>query len=319
MIVVDALAGSIAGIVCRIVTNPLDVLKIRLQLQEAAHPSSGKYRGLVHATRSILVEEGVRGFGKGGLSGIFLYISFGAAQFSSYPLYLSLLQRLDSKNRGSESGEKSSYVKNRFHGISGGLAAMTATVVSYPFDIVRTRLVAQREGEQYSSIRDAFSKLIKTPRHFYAGLVPSLLCVAPNAAVQFEIYEFLIHFFHLKGGFHHQSVPAGENQNWNSFYLGVAGAFSGICGKIAVMPFDTVKKRLQAQEMIRHESFGPTSKYAGVRDCFVQIIRKEGFRGLLKGNLPNILKAIPSSSIIFIVFERSKSALNKLIGEETKK
>lgn len=64
---VDAAAGALAGVVARFVVQPLDVLKIRFQVQVepigrggAAAAAQSKYTGLRQALMSIVREEGVR-------------------------------------------------------------------------------------------------------------------------------------------------------------------------------------------------------------------------------------------------------------------
>ena len=64
---VDAAAGALAGVVARFVVQPLDVLKIRFQVQVepirrggAAAVAQSKYTGLRQALASIVREEGIR-------------------------------------------------------------------------------------------------------------------------------------------------------------------------------------------------------------------------------------------------------------------
>ena len=66
----NATAGAIAGAIARLVVNPLDVLKIRFQVQlepiSAVQPSStaasvlSKYTGLRQAFVTIVKEEGIK-------------------------------------------------------------------------------------------------------------------------------------------------------------------------------------------------------------------------------------------------------------------
>ena len=66
----DATAGAVAGAIARLVVNPLDVLKIRFQVQiepiSAAKASSSaasvlsKYTGLRQAFVTIIKEEGIK-------------------------------------------------------------------------------------------------------------------------------------------------------------------------------------------------------------------------------------------------------------------
>lgn len=58
----DAIAGGVAGAVARLVVGPLDVLKIRFQVQlepVARGAPASKYTGLAQAVTTIVREEGL--------------------------------------------------------------------------------------------------------------------------------------------------------------------------------------------------------------------------------------------------------------------
>jgi len=52
----DAIAGSIAGAVAKLATAPLDVLKIRYQIQ---YGSESKYNSVYQSFRTLIHEEGI--------------------------------------------------------------------------------------------------------------------------------------------------------------------------------------------------------------------------------------------------------------------
>jgi solute carrier family 25 (mitochondrial aspartate/glutamate transporter), member 12/13 len=58
------LAGAIAGMPAAYFTTPADVVKTRLQVE--ARKGQTHYRSITHAFRTILKEEGIRAFFKGG-------------------------------------------------------------------------------------------------------------------------------------------------------------------------------------------------------------------------------------------------------------
>jgi solute carrier family 25 thiamine pyrophosphate transporter 19 len=81
------IAGGVSGVVTRLVVSPLDVVKIRFQLQlEDPRNRSAKYRGMTQAFKQIIHEEGVRGLWKGHLTGQALYIMYGSLQVCLYSL-----------------------------------------------------------------------------------------------------------------------------------------------------------------------------------------------------------------------------------------
>ena len=82
------MAGAFAGGVSRVAVAPLDVIKIRMQVQvepvaAAANVDPGKYRGIVQCATTILREEGVRGLWAGTVPALFLWVPYTAVQFAA--------------------------------------------------------------------------------------------------------------------------------------------------------------------------------------------------------------------------------------------
>eukprot|EP01117_Protostelium_nocturnum_P007099 TRINITY_DN2545_c0_g1_i2.p1 TRINITY_DN2545_c0_g1~~TRINITY_DN2545_c0_g1_i2.p1 ORF type:complete len:323 (-),score=37.60 TRINITY_DN2545_c0_g1_i2:336-1304(-) len=85
-------AGSLAGIVATTATIPFDVIKTRLQTQ--AIFGEQKYKGVIHAAKTIWREEGYRGLSRG-LSARILYITPAAGIiFSSYEQFKKIFDYL---------------------------------------------------------------------------------------------------------------------------------------------------------------------------------------------------------------------------------
>ena len=82
----QALAGAVAGGAARCVVAPLDVVKIRLQVQlEPTHggAGAGKYSGTAQALRLIFREEGLKGLWRGTLPALLLWVPYTAIQFAT--------------------------------------------------------------------------------------------------------------------------------------------------------------------------------------------------------------------------------------------
>jgi solute carrier family 25 thiamine pyrophosphate transporter 19 len=77
----NLIAGAFAGATARLVTSPLDILKIRYQLQ---YKSNIKYKSLYQSLSTIIKEEGVLSLWKGNLSASYLWVSYSMVQFSVY-------------------------------------------------------------------------------------------------------------------------------------------------------------------------------------------------------------------------------------------
>lgn len=54
-------------------------------------------------------------------------------------------------------------------------------------------------------------------------------------------------------------------------------------------------------------------KFTGIMDCVRKIIASDGYLGLYRGLGPNMLKAVPSISISYAVFETCSTYLHGIV------
>ncbi|XP_036125348.1 mitochondrial thiamine pyrophosphate carrier isoform X2 [Molossus molossus] len=185
-----ALSGSLSGFVTRALISPLDVIKIRFQLQiehlSRSDPNA-KYHGILQAGRQILQEEGPTAFWKGHIPAQLLSIGYGAVQFLSFEMLTELVHRASVHDARDSS----------VHFVCGGLSACVATLAVHPVDVLRTRFAAQGEPRVYKTLRDAVATMYRTegPLVFYKGLTPTLIAIFPYAGFQFSFYNSLKHMY----------------------------------------------------------------------------------------------------------------------------
>jgi len=98
-----------------------------------------------------------------------------------------------------------------------------------------------------------------------------------------------------------------ELQKWLSTFG--AGLFAGVISRTSTAPLDRLK-------FIYQVHYTDSNKPPSVREGLASIYRKDGFKGLFRGNFVNILKASPETSIRLTVFEKLKLML---IDNETHK
>ncbi|EZA59797.1 hypothetical protein DMN91_008080 [Ooceraea biroi] len=84
----------------------------------------------------------------------------------------------------------------------------------------------------------------------------------------------------------------------------IAGGVAGVCAKTAVAPLDRMKILLQAQ----HEHYKHLNVFSGL----MEIVWREGFCALYKGNFVQIIRAVPYAAIQFTAFEQYKKHLGLL-------
>ncbi|KAK2991996.1 hypothetical protein RJ640_014857 [Escallonia rubra] len=307
---IDATAGAASGAVSRTVTSPLDVIKIRFQVQLEPVFSRGlpskdlygksKYTGMLQATKDIFREEGLRGFWRGNVPALLMVMPYTAIQFT-------VLHALKTFAAGSSKTEDHIHLSPYLSYVSGSLAGCAATVGSYPFDLVRTILASQGEPKVYPNMRSAFVDIVKNRgfRGLYAGLTPTLVEIVPYAGLQFGTYDTFKRWTMVWNRYRSPNASQGDDTP-SSFQLFVCGLAAGTCAKLVCHPLDVVKKRFQIEGLPRHPRYGARVEhraYTNMYDAIRRILRTEGWPGLYKGIVPSIIKAAPAGAVTFVAYE----------------
>jgi len=182
----ELIAGGTAGGCQVIFTNPLEIVKIRLQIQgEAAKAEGAVPRGAVHIVKQL----GVLGLYRGASACLLRDIPFSAIYFPAY----SHLKK-DLFNEG-YNGKKLSF----FETLGAAAAAgMPAAYLTTPADVVKTRLqVEARKGQTtYKGLGDAFIKIYREegPKALFKGGLARVLRSSPQFGFTLVAYEYLHKF-----------------------------------------------------------------------------------------------------------------------------
>lgn len=317
---IDAAAGAISGCISRSVTSPLDVIKIRFQVQLEPTSSwafprgnfygSSKYTGILQASKDIFREEGLPGFWRGNVPALLMVMPYTAIQFP----VLHLVKTLASGSSKSEDHMRASAYLSY---LSGALAGCTATIGSYPFDLLRTVLASQGEPKVYDNMRSAFMSIIKNRGigGLYAGLTPTLIEIIPYAGLQFGTYDTFKRWSLRWNKWREGDVNA--TVSISGFQLFLCGLASGSSAKAVCHPLDVVKKRFQIEGLRRHPKYGESVEreaYKNMYDALRQIVQREGFAGLYKGIYPSIIKAAPAGAVTFVAYEFSSDWLESVFS-----
>ncbi|XVF17958.1 hypothetical protein REPUB_Repub10bG0169900 [Reevesia pubescens] len=120
-----------AGALVSLCSNPIWLIKTRLQLQTPLHQSR-PYSGIYDALRTILREEGWTALYKGLGPGL-LMVSHGAIQFTAYEELRRIM--VDYKERKRKSESASSLLNSYDYAVLGGSSKISAILVTYPFQV----------------------------------------------------------------------------------------------------------------------------------------------------------------------------------------
>lgn len=318
-----AMAGAFAGGVSRVAVAPLDVVKIRMQVQ--VEPvlngvAGGKYRGIVQCATTILKEEGARGLWAGTVPALFLWVPYTAVQFASLGEF---------RRRAREAGRDPTAPPWAFLG--GAIAGASATVCTYPFDVMRTVLAAQGSPRVYDSLAQAAFGIVRDGgvAGLYAGCGVTLIEIVPASAIQFGAYAALRNLA-TRGGVHGDGEIESRGGGSERRKMDDAGegridpATNAACGfgagtvaRLIIHPLDVVKKRFQVAGLARSLRYGErVAPAANFASAFGAILKKEGLAGFYKGLLPGVIKSAPASAITFAVYEATMVALSAMNAGE---
>ncbi|XP_058456209.1 mitochondrial thiamine pyrophosphate carrier-like [Malaya genurostris] len=293
------IAGGFAACVTRFICQPLDVLKIRFQLQveplSEDHMTS-KYRTIVQSTRLVYQEEGLRAFWKGHNPAQVLSIIYGVSQFSSYEHCNHLLRKI-------QTFEEHQNVRNF---LCGALSGTVATVITLPIDVVRTRLISQDINRGYKNSVQGLKIIYRYEgvKGLYRGLGPAVLQIAPLTGGQFM-------FYNIFGSMFRQYFNINSRETLPAIELFICGGLAGLCTKLLVYPLDLAKKRLQIQGFAKsRQTFGRHFVCHNTFNCMYNIVKQEGFVGLYKGLHPALLKACFMSAFYFAIYDEMMWILN---------
>lgn len=289
-------AGTAGGAVSTGVFHPLELIKIRWQVYEAAslkklkfldNPAKNlaaqtpayrpKYKSLIDTAISVYKSEnGIRG----------LYRGFGINTFASgsaWGLYFLIYNGL--KARHSQKLTLSNYT------LDATIAGITVIFITNPLFLVKTRMCLQYsqiddnvvKKVKYKNSIDALKTIIRNEGIYglYTGFVPGLFGTL-NGTIQMVSYDL------MKSWWSNYS-----NDNLTTVHFSVFSGLSKILAVVVTYPFQLTRARLQDQ----HQN------YKNFFDVVLKTYRNERIYGFYKGLIPGLVRVTPAASLTFIVYE----------------
>jgi solute carrier family 25 oxoglutarate transporter 11 len=256
--------GGLAGMTATAVIQPVDMIKVRLQLAGEG-VKTGPKPTPISVTREIIAQGKVLDLYTGLSAGLLRQAVYTTARLGFFDTFMGTLSR-----RAKEQGRNIGFSERAGAGLTaGGLAA----VIGNPCDLALIRMqsdglkpAAQRAN--YSSVIDALVRIARTEgiKSLWAGSYPT---VVRAMALNFGQLAF---FSEAKSRLTNSGL-SGQTQTLT------ASAIAGFFASFFSLPFDFVKTRLQKQQK------GPdgTVPYKGMFDCFKKVARDEGLLRFYRG------------------------------------
>ncbi|KTF94450.1 hypothetical protein cypCar_00024911 [Cyprinus carpio] len=173
--------------------------------------------------------------------------------------------------------------------VAGGLAGISAALATYPLEVVETRLIAQNCQEPT-----------------YRGLLHSLSIIYRNEGLQALYRGFSLTVLGaVPFSVNLDKLVAGASCSFNIFAELHQCLAAGVAQTLS-FPFETVKKKMQAQSLLLPHCGGVDVHFNGMIDCFRQVIKNKSVLALWSGLTANMVKIVPYFGLLFSCFEMCK-------------
>lgn len=293
----DSVRFALSGLSCMCaatVTNPIDVIKTRMQLDNelgSQHESKNifhnrYYRGLVRGAMTIAHEEGLKGLYKGITPSLMREASYSTLRLG---LYEPLKELFGAKDRAHTPLWKKV--------CSGAISGAIGSAIACPTDVVKIRLMAVHSGSQweYRHTFHAFQAIVSSEgiTGLWTGVSATVKRAAIVSATAVSSYD------HAK----HTILNAQLMDEGPLLHI-VASSIAGFITNCVASPIDMVRTRYMNQKKDNNRK---PILYRGTFDCIMKTVRREGLFGLYKGFIPNWTRTGTHTVVTFFVFEQLRA------------
>jgi len=179
------LSGATAGGVQTIICCPMELAKTQMQIQGIGTNRTMKYKTSLDALKHIYEFEGVRGCYRGMTATVLRDAPAFGGYFMTYHFLTTSVFNVSREG----DYQRSDIVKML---MSGGIAGVVSWIVTYPLDVVKSRIQADgspERGYKYKGFIDCTTKLYKAEGRsvFFVGMNSSLLRAFPVNAATFAV------------------------------------------------------------------------------------------------------------------------------------
>ncbi|KAL2797697.1 mitochondrial carrier domain-containing protein [Aspergillus keveii] len=276
--------GGLAGMTATVVIQPIDMIKVRLQLAGEG-VRTGPRPSAVGIARDIVASGKVLDLYTGLSAGLLRQAVYTTARLGFFDTFMkSLGARAEASNR------KVTFAERAGAGLTaGGIAAM----IGNPADLALVRM--QSDGlkppearANYRSVIDALFRIsrVEGVTALWAGAFPTVV-----RAMSLNLGQ-LAFFAESKAQLKTRTTLSAQNQTF------AASAIAGFFASFLSLPFDFVKTRLQKQQ--RDPATGKLP-YKGMLDCARKVVQEEGWLRFYRGFGTYYVRIAPHAMVTLIV------------------
>jgi len=271
------LSGVAAG-VSKTAAAPIERVKLLVQNQDEMIKQGRldkPYKGVIDCTTRVLKTEGIIPFWRGNLANVLRYFPTQALNFA----FKDTVKALFATPKSAPQWQK--FATNI---ASGGCAGTMSLLFVYSLDYARTRLANDAKGKggerQFNGLIDVYVKTLKSDgiQGLYRGFTISAVGIFIYRGMYFGMYDSL------------KPLLLGD-KNASVFLSFLLGWGVTVGSGLMSYPIDTIRRRMMMTS-------GSAVKYKNSLDCFMQVMKNEGFLSLMKGAGANILRGVAGAGVL---------------------
>ncbi|KAJ5689793.1 hypothetical protein N7462_004185 [Penicillium macrosclerotiorum] len=288
----DIIFGSTAGMAGKLIEYPFDTVKVRLQSQPEHLPL--RYSGPLDCFRQSFQADGFRGLYRGisaPMTGAAVETS---CLFFSYRIIQDALRA--TVFPGVEQLPFAALVA------SGAASGSITSLALTPIELIKCKMQVPAESTLVGHKAPGPLILITSVFRqegilgFWRGQMGTLIRETGGSAAWFGGYEGVSSLF--RNYFHsHSQNPAESLPVYQQM---IAGATAGISYNFLFYPADTIKSRMQTEDISRMPANGQRQTFFGVARA---LWKQQGLKGMYRGCGITCARSAPSSAFIFSVYE----------------
>jgi len=283
--------GSISGCLATCCIQPIDMVKVRIQLGAAEGGSTNPFE----ITKTMMKNEGLGGFYKGLSAGLTRQVLYTGARLGLYDYFTAMAKSPEEKTMP--------FWKTAACALSaGGIAA----VIGNPADLSLIRMQAdtmlpEAERRNYRGVGHAFSSIVRDE-----GAAGLLKGAAPTATRAMALNFGMLGFNTLAKD---QLAAMGFEKGGTAQVFG-ASAIAGFFASAFSLPFDYVKTQMQK---MKPDPVTGQMPFKGPVDCAMKQVAAGGPLKLWSG-FPTYYVRIAPHAMITLIMQDNVKKLWKSMG-----